>query len=55
MIYKNILSNYETILSYCLKGRKNTESKNPKIVKMKITVINVVINQNLLKSKKLAE
>ena len=26
---------YKTMLSYCLKCRKNTESKNPKVVLMK--------------------
>ena len=29
------LNIYKTIISYCLKCRKNTESKNPKVLKTK--------------------
>ena len=49
------------MLSYCFKCRKNTESKNPKVVKTKngrIMLLSnlqcvIVKNSNLLKSKKL--
>ena len=60
----NKILNYiyvKTMLSYCLKCRKNTESKNPKVVKTKngrIMLLSnlqcvIVKNSNLLKSKKL--
>ena len=32
---KKIFSIYKTMLSHCLKCRKNTESKNPKVAKTK--------------------
>ena len=49
------------MLSYCLKCRKNTESKNPKVVRNKNRRIMLlskcavckVKNQNFLKNKKL--
>ena len=49
------------MLSYCLKCRKNTESKNPKVVRNKKgrimllsnCVCAIVKNRNLLKNKKL--
>ena len=34
-VYQRIMIHYKTILSYCLKYRKNTESKNPNIAKTK--------------------
>ena len=34
-VYCRFLSIYKTILSYCLRGRKNTESENPNVVKTK--------------------
>ena len=40
------------MLSYCLKRRENTESKNPKVVIVKVVIVK---NQNLSKSKKLAD
>ena len=53
------------MLSYCLKCRKTTESKIPKVVKIKNDRImllsketvqcGIVKNQNLLKSKKLKD
>ena len=49
------------MLSYCLKCRKNTESKNPKVAKSKngrrmlLSEYAIIKNQNLLKSKKLEE
>ena len=51
----------KTMLSYCLKCRKNTESKNPKVVRNKNRRIMLlskyavckVKNQNFLKNKKL--
>ena len=60
----NKILNYiyvKTMLSYCFKCRKNTESKNPKVVKTKngrIMLLSnlqcvIVKNSNLLKSKKL--
>ena len=51
------------MLSYCLKCRKNTESKNPKVVKRKkrkkcfcqnVWLVTVK-NQDLLKIKKLVD
>ena len=52
---------YKTMLSYCLKCKKNRESKNPDVVRTKTGRIMllrnvqcvIVTNQNLLKSKKL--
>ena len=35
VIYQNFLSNYKTMLSYCLKFREKTGSKNPRIVNTK--------------------
>ena len=51
------------MLSYCLKCRKNTESKNPKVVRTKNGKIVLLSkcavcnrkNQNLSKSKELAD
>ena len=51
------------MLSYCLKCRKNTESKNPKVVRAKNGRIMLLSkcaecdskNRNLLKSKKLVD
>ena len=51
------------MLSYCLKLRKNTERKNPKVVRNKIgkiillSIVHCVIvkNRNLLKKKKLRD
>ena len=51
------------MLSYCLKCRKNTKSKNPKagrtkngrIMLYQIMQFVIVKNQNLLKSKKLED
>ena len=51
------------MLSYCLKYRKNTESKSPKAVKTKnrriMLLLNllcaVVKNRNLLKNKKIED
>ena len=51
------------MISYCLKWKNNTESKNPEVVKTKKRKINVLSNcavygsknQNLLKSKKLVD
>ena len=40
------------MLSYCLKCRKNTESKNPKIVRTKIRRIMLLSKCSLCKSKK---
>ena len=34
-IYQKVESNYKTLPSYCLKIRKNTESKNPNVVETK--------------------
>ena len=34
-INKSLNYLYKTMLSYCLKYRKNTESKNPEVVKTK--------------------
>ena len=33
---------YKTILSYCLQCQKNTESKNPKVVKTKNRIITLL-------------
>ena len=41
------------MLSYCLKYRKNTESKNPKILKTKNEKIMVFPNREVCRSKKL--
>ena len=52
---------YETMLSYCLKCRKNTESRNPMVEKTKRGIFYhtvrfvVVKNQNLLKSKRVSK
>ena len=35
LVYRKFYSIYKTMLSYCLKCRKNTESKNLKVVKTK--------------------
>ena len=52
------------MLSYCVKCRKNTESKNPKVVRTKSgkimhlskwSVCMIVKNRNLLKHKKLKD
>ena len=49
------------MLSYCLKCRKNTESKNQKVVRTKngkITLLSkcvIVKNRTLLKNKKLVD
>ena len=51
------------MLSYCLKWRKNTESKNPRVVKTKkrkpILLLNCAVcdskNQDLFKSNKLVD
>ena len=40
------------MLSYCLKCRKNTESKNPKVVKTKIGRIMLLSNCAVCDSKK---
>ena len=32
-VHQRLQSIFKTMLSYCLKYRKNTESKNPKVVK----------------------
>ena len=40
------------MLSYCLKGRKNTESKNPKVVKTKNGRIVLLSNCGVCGSKK---
>ena len=59
-VYQRFLSIYKTMSSYCLECRKNTESKNSKLVK-KVTKIEecavcvAVKNQNLSKSKKLGD
>ena len=53
----------KTMLSYCLKCRKNTKSKNPKagrtkngrIMLYQIMQFVIVKNRNLLKSKKLED
>ena len=45
---------YQLILSYCLKCRKNTKSKNPEIVKIKtrrITLLSKFVVYNSKKSK----
>ena len=34
-VHQKFWSIYKTMSSYCLKSRKNTESKNPKVVKTK--------------------
>ena len=54
---------YKTMLSYCLKCRKNTESKNPKVMQTKngrIMLLSkctgvLVKNWNLLNNKKLED
>ena len=43
------------MLSYCLKCRKNTESKNPKVQKKDKKWKNNAFSQNLSKSKKLMD
>ena len=60
-VYQRFYFIYKTILSYCLKCKKNTESKDPKVARTRngriILLLNVqcgiVKNQNLSKSKKL--
>ena len=34
-VHQRLYSIYKTMLSYCLECRKNTESKNPRVVKTK--------------------
>ena len=52
---------YKTILSYCLKSKKNTERKNPKIVRKKqgkimlLSKYVIVRNRILLHNKKLLD
>ena len=55
---------YKTMLSYCLKCKKGTKSKKPKVVKRKKTEewslhqtvpLTALKNQDLLKSKKLVD
>ena len=36
---------YKTMLSYCLKCRKNTESKNPKVLRTKIGGIIMLLSK----------
>ena len=51
-LLKKIQSNYKTMLSYCLKCRKNTESKNPKVVKTKNGRMMQLSNSAVCDSKK---
>ena len=44
---------HKTTLSYCLKCTKNTESKNPKVVKTKNLTIMLLSNCEVFDSKKL--
>ena len=44
---------YKTMLSYCLKCRKNTESKNPQVVKTKNGRIMLLSKCELCDNKKL--
>ena len=46
---------YLTMLSYYLKGRKNTESENPKVVRTESRKIMVLSNVQCVKSKFLKE
>ena len=46
---------YLTMLSYYLKGRKNTESENPKVVRTESGRIMVLSNVQCVKSKFLKE
>ena len=55
---------YKTKLSYCLKCRRNTESKNPKVIRTKngrtmllskCSVCNRKKNRNFLKNKKIED
>ena len=64
MLYRRFSSVYKTmLLYYCLKFRKNTESKNPKFVKTKkrknnafMKMCNAIVkNQNSLKNRKLVD
>ena len=43
---------YKTILSYCLQCQKNTESKNPKVVKTKNRIITLLSKCLACKRKK---
>ena len=43
---------YKTILSYCLQCQKNTESKNPKVVKTKNRIITLLSKCVACNSKK---
>ena len=43
---------YKTILSYCLQRQKNTESKNPKVVKTKNRIITLLSKCVACNSKK---
>ena len=43
---------YKTVLSYCLKYRKNTESKNPKFVRTKNVRIMLLSKCSVWNSKK---
>ena len=51
-LLKKIQSNYKAMLSYCLKCRKNTESKNPKVVKTKNGRMMQLSNSAVCDSKK---
>ena len=51
-VYRRIQAIYRTILSYCLNCRKNTEIKNPKVVKTKNGRIMVLSTCKVCKSKK---
>ena len=44
---------YKTMLPYCFKCRKNTESKNPKFVKTKYGRMIILLKCSVLNSKKL--
>ena len=52
-LLKKIQSNYKAMLSYCLKCRKNTESKNPKVVRTKTGRIMLLSKCEVCDSKKL--
>ena len=44
---------YKTMLSYCLKCRKNTQNKNPEVVKAKNGKIMILSKCSVCNSKKL--
>ena len=51
VIYYKVYSKYKTMLSYCLKCRKNAERKNPRVVKTKTGRIMISSNSAVYGSK----